>query len=982
MMYFLFILLSGLFSQSWYNHTELNWHTFETEHFVFHYHDETERSCREAATVAEKIYKPITEFYQFEPDSKTHIILKDTDDYANGAAYYYDNKIEIWALPLDFDLRGSHRWLQNVITHEFTHIIQIGAAMKYLRKFPASFIQIMGYEDEKRPDVLYGYPNTIISYPIPGTAVPPWLAEGTAQFMYDSANYDYWDSHRDMTLRDRVLNDNLLSLNAMNTFGKRGIGNESTYSMGFRFTQYLANRFGNDILREITHNLSNPLIYSVSHAMEEATGVSGNKLYDEWVVQLKNEYKSFAESIDEHGKSGTLLEAEGTTNIHPKWSPNGEKFAFLSNKNNDYFGQTNLFVYSFKDSTSKKIVGGVQTAPTWVNDSTIVYTHRSKPNKNGSKFFDLYKININDEDAEPKRLTHSERLYSPVYIETNNSIAAITIFDGTSNIVVSSLDSINFSPITDYDDGTYLSSLEWDGEFLYSDVITHQTRDILKIDIENKNVESFRSNNWDDRGIAFSGESFVFTSDKSGVFNLINKEGEYITNVSGGAFMPSISSNGDILYSEYVNGGYKIKLLTDQSIIDKSLVGYDENYWEGLPPSEPIVELNQTPSKKYKDSMSSLSFMPILMLDYKSFKPGMYFMSHDLLDRLSVFGGGSVNSKNDIDLFMIFEFKKYKPTFYTNLFWVTRHKEISSNYNRANGTIAENVHINSDLTFLLFSGEIGTRFIKNGHKFWIDYSYTNYREHVSQKIVQYAPYDTVRYNGDLAFDYFRGHGTSIKYEFSKRKSSFLKDMLPGSGYTIQSKLGYEWNSFMSGFGINEEYSTFGANFAPQNTFRFTLDTFHHYTLNKKHRIVTSIKSKIGYLSNSDVDNFFHFFTGGLPGIRGYSFYNEDLTGAQQLMITNETRFPLFLEKNYKMNHIYFQNLTFGVVSQFGGAFNKDIADFFSEKEYKFSTGVELRLHGYSFYSYPTAIEYEYHQAITDPTESSKHYLSILFGFTN
>ena len=212
--------------------------------------------------------------------------------------------------------------------------------------------------------------------------------------------------------------------------------------------------------------------------MEKAIGIPGNQLYDEWVVQLKNEYNPIAVSIKENGKSGEILESEGTTNIYPKWSPNGEKFAFLSNKNNDYFGQTNLYVYSFEDSTSKKIAGGVQTAPTWVNDSTIVYTHRSKPNKNGSKFFDLYEININDDDAEPKR-PHSERLYSPVYIETTNSIAAITVFDGTSNIVVSPLDSINFSPITYYNDGTYLSSLEWDGEFLFSDVITHQTRDIL-----------------------------------------------------------------------------------------------------------------------------------------------------------------------------------------------------------------------------------------------------------------------------------------------------------------------------------------------------------------------------------------------------------------------------------------------------------------------------------------------------------------------
>ena len=91
------LLLSCSLAQSWHNHPELEWQTFETEHFIFHYHNETERSCREAATVAENIYFPITQFYDFEPDSKTHIILKDTDDYANGAAYYYDNKIEIWA---------------------------------------------------------------------------------------------------------------------------------------------------------------------------------------------------------------------------------------------------------------------------------------------------------------------------------------------------------------------------------------------------------------------------------------------------------------------------------------------------------------------------------------------------------------------------------------------------------------------------------------------------------------------------------------------------------------------------------------------------------------------------------------------------------------------------------------------------------------------------------------------------------------------
>ena len=136
--FFIFVIfIVNLFSQdymTWHNHPELEWYTFETDHFIFHYHDGTKRTAMEAALVAERAYSPITELYNYKPSYKTHIILKDVNDFSNGMAYYYHNKIEIWALPLDYHLRGSHRWLQNVITHEFTHIIQLGASMKFGKK--------------------------------------------------------------------------------------------------------------------------------------------------------------------------------------------------------------------------------------------------------------------------------------------------------------------------------------------------------------------------------------------------------------------------------------------------------------------------------------------------------------------------------------------------------------------------------------------------------------------------------------------------------------------------------------------------------------------------------------------------------------------------------------------------------------------------------------------------------------------------------
>ena len=59
-----------------YNHPELDWQTFETEHFKIHYYDETEPIAREGAFAAEEIYPAVTKMYEHEPNKKTHIHTK------------------------------------------------------------------------------------------------------------------------------------------------------------------------------------------------------------------------------------------------------------------------------------------------------------------------------------------------------------------------------------------------------------------------------------------------------------------------------------------------------------------------------------------------------------------------------------------------------------------------------------------------------------------------------------------------------------------------------------------------------------------------------------------------------------------------------------------------------------------------------------------------------------------------------------------
>ncbi len=181
-LFILFIVSSYTFGQFDEFDPDYNWYTIKGEHVLVHYHEEAERTARTVLKIAEDVWAPITSLYQYEPD-QVHYIIKDIDDYSNGATYFFDNKIEIWSSALDFDLRGTHNWLRNVISHEFTHMVQIQAAMKTGRTVPAFYLQFLNYEDKRRPDILYGFPNFIASYPVATFNIPAWFAEGTAQYM-------------------------------------------------------------------------------------------------------------------------------------------------------------------------------------------------------------------------------------------------------------------------------------------------------------------------------------------------------------------------------------------------------------------------------------------------------------------------------------------------------------------------------------------------------------------------------------------------------------------------------------------------------------------------------------------------------------------------------------------------------------------------------------------------------------------------------
>ena len=543
----LFFIPIFLFAQeSHFNHSELIWRTIQTEHFFINYHIGTERTAQVVAKIAEEIFLPITSLYNHTPDQKVSFVIKDVDDYSNGAAYFYDNKIEIWAPSLDFDFRGTHNWLRNVVTHEFTHIVQMQTAFKFSRKIPAIYLQMMTYENEQRPDVLYGFPNSIASYPISGFVVPSWFAEGVAQYNRPELNYDNWDSHRDMILRMYALDDKILSWNEISTFGKTSLGNESSYNIGFAFVNYLSLKYGTDVVEKISRALSLPNVVSMDKAIELSVGRNGKDVYEDWQKYLKQNYSEKTKYIKENLNEGKILFDKGFGNFYPIVSPDGNKLFFISTEERDYLGQTKIIIYDLQNNSFESLDMKVSSQISFSKDGKkIYYSRTSEDNPQGSKVFDIYEFTIQTKDE--KRLTFNSRAGQPIVYE--NQIAFLISRDGTINLGIKNLSDDSIRIITKFKNGEQLFTPKFsnDGKKIVCGFSDKANQDIILINIETGKIETIIEDNSDNRSPIFSedGKTLYFASDKSGIFNIYNfdfetREQNQITNSVGGAFMPTI----------------------------------------------------------------------------------------------------------------------------------------------------------------------------------------------------------------------------------------------------------------------------------------------------------------------------------------------------------------------------------------------------------------------------------------------------------
>jgi len=972
-----------------WNRSEIAWLTISTEHFNIQYHKGLERYAAEAAAIAESVYGPITELYQFKPEGKIYLNICDTEDESNGSTYYYLNRIDITAAPYDFWFRGSSSWLADVIAHEFTHMVSVQSSFKYPRWVPSLYLQAVNFEKEKRPDVIYGYPNLQVSVPVPGELLPNWFAEGMAQYQSAGARHDIWDSHRDMLLRTAFMNDRLLTLDEMGVFGKTSRGSEMVYNQGFSLVRFIAKRFGEDKVRGLASAFASIKTWGFGGACKRVLGVSDGELYRMWKEDLATAYYPVAAKVREREIEGGRVAGEGFMNLFPVPGPDVRGFYYLSNRRRDYADFD--IVRRTEDGKTKSIVSGVSSRFSVAPEGTkICFSRKTRSNDRGYLRNDLYLYSV--DAKKEKRLTRGLRATNPDWSPDGTQIACVVTGGGAQRVAVVDAGTGNHTCITPPASGREYMGLSWGVGGLLATRFDGSSRDIVRIDPGTGAEEILVATAADERDPCWNaaGSGFFYASDRTGIFNIFyhGMDGDndlMVTNCIGGAFAPAAAGES-LLYAGYGAEGFEIRSLADwragsAPVDDRLDDGRLMDERRGIEAAPGAADVDAPGGgTKFGIEYTKLFFYPRLMLFQGTPRIGLFLDSGDYLGRQNVFAGGAIGAEGEFDLNLAIETRQFKPTFGFEVY--RSRTRYGYRAQLEDGSTYEN-RVRYDLWDAYFTASMELRPTTQFSREEAVLQYNHGEYGVNVEIWQLLKQK--EFQGEIGWTYYVADELSFLFHHRSIREEIDADINPRRGRSIDLEITRAHDRLASGDFVagllrpiyNKDY--FG---------RYQL-SYAEYVGLPLWRHALGLELKAAAIDRSTINDFFYLYLGGRDGLRGYSYYSM---GGTRLGLARLTyRLPVWRNINRQFLGVYLGSLYAGAFAEAGKVWTEDELDLRGNKK---DVGFDLRLKGFTFHSYPVAASFEAAYGLNDvyyqdpfktfevlyEGKEWKYYGSILFSF--
>ncbi len=551
----------------------LNWKTFETQHFYIHYAEGYQYLAQKTANIAEQVHHKLQAKIHWQPEDKTHFIISDEMDSANGFAtpLSFNRSVLFMAPPESVSsLEDFDDWLETLITHEYTHILHLdkvtGGASLLRNIFGRSFLF---------------FPNVF---------QPNWLIEGLATYYETDVEKGVGrgqSSFFNMMMRSDV-EQGVKSVSQVNIPNRSWPMGTVSYLYGVNFYQFIEETYGHQGIENLIENYSDNIIpFMINTNARTILNKDINELwveYSNWLVQRYQAENSLCEdektegiNITNTGYDTSVLDISADVDENKKT----DSIYFVLNS-------------AYEHAALMHRVNEKTNLVTEVHRGAKINTH---PQAGvliiQNEFCDEYNINtdlyiLNKGNNELERITRCGRYRSASWSFDGQSIIAVKTMKGESRLVQLNLQG-------------QITKTLWIGN--HTDIVTQLKSSpngktiVAAVFRENAgwNIEEFdlQSLKWNfithDRMIDMypsyseNGKSILYSSEKSGKYQIYkyqkdNTETSKLTNVSSGAFS-SIQKNSQspLYYVGYHTGGRDIYKLNEVNKLSTTLTIREED---------------------------------------------------------------------------------------------------------------------------------------------------------------------------------------------------------------------------------------------------------------------------------------------------------------------------------------------------------------------------------------------------------------------
>jgi dipeptidyl aminopeptidase/acylaminoacyl peptidase len=538
----------------------VRWHTMYTPHFRIHFYDDERKLADHAAIIAERAYRLITRYLNWQPSGRVNITLNDQTDVTNGFASSVPfNFIYGYGAPpgaID-ELDDFDDYIKLLITHEFTHVVHLDT--------------IIGC-----PRLIDGVLGKLYA---PNLSQPNWFIEGLAVLMESrqTTGGRLRSTFFDMHLRVPFLEGRPLGIDSVSAGPLEFPQGTAAYLYGSNLLKFIEDRYGPDSLREISHRYGSHCVPGgINRTAAEVVGVGYDHLWDDWRRSTAHRY---ALQADEARRRG-LTVSERVTQDGPGPRGSGPAPRFMRDgalvyerSNND---QAPAYVRIDPATGARRVLAEEHAAGPFAptpDGRALIFTQTNfiplpwrVSGSSHAAWNDLFRLDI--ETGDVRAVTHGRRAQEPDVSPDGARIACVVGPTGARQLAI--IDPIDGEPRVVADDipgFAYTPSWSPDGRLIaYSRWTPGGFRDIHLYDVAARTDRAL----WVDRAMdvdpRFSpdGRYLVFSSDRTGIYNVYAYELDggrlyQVTNVLSGAFQPALSPDGKrLVYTGFTPEGFDL----------------------------------------------------------------------------------------------------------------------------------------------------------------------------------------------------------------------------------------------------------------------------------------------------------------------------------------------------------------------------------------------------------------------------------------